>query len=121
MFTVAQDNTAKAQLVKTDGAYQNLTLVTSGLQPGDRVIVDGQTPRSAQWQSGRAEHVPTRLPRPRQRWRRMEAAAVSFSELFIKRPIMTTLVMAAILIFGIFAYRLLPVSDLPNVDFPPSR
>jgi hydrophobic/amphiphilic exporter-1 (mainly G- bacteria), HAE1 family len=43
---------------------------------------------------------------------------VSISEGFIKRPIMTTLVMAAILIFGIFAYRLLPVSDLPNVDFP---
>src|SRR4051812_38482671 len=37
---------------------------------------------------------------------------------FIKRPFMTTLVMAAILIFGLFAYRLLPVSDLPNVDFP---
>ena len=31
---------------------------------------------------------------------------------------MTTLVMSAILVFGIFAYRLLPVSDLPNVDFP---
>ena len=31
---------------------------------------------------------------------------------------MTTLVMAAILVFGIFAYQLLPVSDLPNVDFP---
>ena len=43
---------------------------------------------------------------------------MSLSELFIKRPIMTTLVMAAILIFGVFAYRLLPVSDLPNVDFP---
>jgi HAE1 family hydrophobic/amphiphilic exporter-1 len=43
---------------------------------------------------------------------------VSLSDLFIKRPIMTTLVMAAILIFGIFAYQLLPVSDLPNVDFP---
>jgi HAE1 family hydrophobic/amphiphilic exporter-1 len=43
---------------------------------------------------------------------------VSISELFIERPIMTTLVMAAILIFGIFAYTLLPVSDLPNVDFP---
>ncbi len=38
--------------------------------------------------------------------------------LFIRRPIMTTLVMAAILVFGIFAYRALPVSDLPNVDFP---
>src|SRR5205085_10379536 len=43
---------------------------------------------------------------------------MSISGGFIKRPIMTTLVMAAILIFGIFAYRLLPVSDLPNVDFP---
>ncbi len=31
---------------------------------------------------------------------------------------MTTLVMAGILIFGIFAYRALPVSELPNVDFP---
>src|SRR5579859_2858360 len=40
------------------------------------------------------------------------------TQLFIRRPISTTLIMAAILIFGIFAYRLLPVSDLPNVDFP---
>ncbi|HTR47252.1 MAG TPA: efflux RND transporter permease subunit [Verrucomicrobiae bacterium] len=40
------------------------------------------------------------------------------SELFIRRPIMTTLVMAAILIFGIIAYRSLAVSDLPTVDFP---
>ena len=39
-------------------------------------------------------------------------------ELFIRRPVMTWLIMAGILIFGIFAYRLLPVSDLPNVDFP---
>ena len=38
--------------------------------------------------------------------------------LFIRRPIMTCLLMAAILVFGIFAYRTLPVSDLPNVDFP---
>src|SRR5947208_6052953 len=39
-------------------------------------------------------------------------------ELYIRRPVVTTLLMAAILIFGIMAYRLLPVSDLPNVDFP---
>ena len=43
---------------------------------------------------------------------------MSISELFIKRPVMTTLVMAGILIFGIMGYRLLPVSDLPTVDFP---
>ncbi len=40
------------------------------------------------------------------------------TELFIRRPVMTTLVMLGILFFGIMAYRLLPVSDLPNVDFP---
>ncbi len=40
------------------------------------------------------------------------------SDIFIRRPVMTTLVMLAILLFGISGYRLLPVSDLPNVDFP---
>jgi HAE1 family hydrophobic/amphiphilic exporter-1 len=43
---------------------------------------------------------------------------MSISELFIRRPVMTTLVMVGILLFGSMAYRLLPVSDLPNVDFP---
>ena len=43
---------------------------------------------------------------------------MNFTSLFINRPIMTTLVMAAILIFGVASFRLLPVSDLPNVDFP---
>jgi HAE1 family hydrophobic/amphiphilic exporter-1 len=43
---------------------------------------------------------------------------MNISEPFIRRPVMTTLVMAAFLIFGAAAYRLLPVSDLPNVDFP---
>ncbi|MEP6495101.1 MAG: efflux RND transporter permease subunit [bacterium] len=43
---------------------------------------------------------------------------MNITTLFIKRPVMTTLVMIAILVFGIVAYRQLPVSDLPNVDFP---
>ena len=43
---------------------------------------------------------------------------MSISEIFVLRPIMTTLVMIGILVFGIGAYRQLPVSDLPNVDFP---
>jgi HAE1 family hydrophobic/amphiphilic exporter-1 len=40
------------------------------------------------------------------------------SALFIRRPVLTTLLMAAIVIFGLMAYRFLPVNDLPNVDFP---
>jgi len=43
---------------------------------------------------------------------------LNISEIFIRRPVMTTLVMLGILLFGIVAYRALPVSDLPNVDFP---
>src|SRR5262250_2549869 len=43
---------------------------------------------------------------------------MSIAEIFIRRPIMTTLVMLAILLFGILGYRVLAVSDLPNVDYP---
>ncbi|MGA2482641.1 MAG: efflux RND transporter permease subunit [Candidatus Acidiferrales bacterium] len=43
---------------------------------------------------------------------------MNLAAIFIRRPIMTTLVMFAILLFGAAGYHLLPVSDLPNVDFP---
>lgn len=43
---------------------------------------------------------------------------MNIAEIFIRRPIMTTLVMMAIMLFGIIGYQMLPVSDLPNVDFP---
>jgi len=43
---------------------------------------------------------------------------VSLSAIWIRRPVMTTLVMAAILLAGVMGYRLLPVSDLPTVDYP---
>ncbi len=43
---------------------------------------------------------------------------MNLPELCIRRPVMTTLLMAGFLIFGVIAYRALPVSELPNVDFP---
>ncbi len=43
---------------------------------------------------------------------------MNLPELCIRRPVMTTLLTAALCVFGVMAYRLLPVSDLPNVDFP---
>jgi len=43
---------------------------------------------------------------------------MNISAPFIRRPVATTLVQLAIVIFGIMGYRSLPVSDLPNVDFP---
>jgi HAE1 family hydrophobic/amphiphilic exporter-1 len=43
---------------------------------------------------------------------------MSLPELFIRRPVMTTLVMSGILLFGIVGFEQLPVSDLPSVDYP---
>jgi HAE1 family hydrophobic/amphiphilic exporter-1 len=43
---------------------------------------------------------------------------MNITGIFIKRPVMTALVMIGIVLFGVAGYRLLPVSDLPNVDFP---
>jgi len=43
---------------------------------------------------------------------------VNISEIFIRRPIATSLLMAAIALFGVVAYRALPISDLPQVDYP---
>ena len=43
---------------------------------------------------------------------------MNLSEIFIRRPVMTTLVMAGILIFGLMSYVLLPISALPNVEYP---
>ncbi len=43
---------------------------------------------------------------------------MNLPETCIRRPVMTTLLTAALCLFGVMAYRLLPVSDLPTVDFP---
>ena len=43
---------------------------------------------------------------------------MNVSEIFIRKPIATSLLMVAIAVFGVLSYSALPVSDLPNVDFP---
>ena len=43
---------------------------------------------------------------------------MNFSELFIRRPIMTLLLTISITVFGIQVFRQLPVNDLPAVDYP---
>src|SRR5216684_36450 len=43
---------------------------------------------------------------------------MTLSELCIRRPVMTSLMTASIIAFGVFGFRLLPVSALPKVDFP---
>src|SRR5438067_11916306 len=43
---------------------------------------------------------------------------MNLSEIFIRRPIATSLLMFAIALFGVVSYRALPVADLPSVDYP---
>ena len=43
---------------------------------------------------------------------------MNLTGVFIRRPVMTMLVMIGILVFGIIGYRQLPVSDLPTIDYP---
>src|SRR2546421_6993041 len=43
---------------------------------------------------------------------------MNVSEVCIRRPVMTTLITASLIVFGIFGYRLLAVAALPKVDFP---
>src|ERR1700688_3036339 len=43
---------------------------------------------------------------------------MNISEVFVKRPVMTILLMVAVLFAGLFGYASLPVNELPIVDFP---
>ena len=101
------------QLRQDDG---KIAVIGKGLDDGVQVVVNGQS----RLQSG------TRCRRKRERLGKLtgprpptkDPGPMSISTPFIKRPIATSLIMAAILLVGIAAYPLLPVAPLPNVDFP---
>jgi HAE1 family hydrophobic/amphiphilic exporter-1 len=65
-----------------------------------------------------AERVAAAAGAPPPPPRATEGPAMNFVAPFIRRPVMTTLFMLSLLAAGFFAWRSLPVSDLPNVDFP---
>src|SRR5262249_24002866 len=69
----------------------------------------------------RAQRRAARRRRGRERGRarpRAQELIMNFAETFIKRPVATPLSVLTILIFGIMGYRLLPVADLPTIDYP---
>ena len=43
---------------------------------------------------------------------------MNFSEPFIRKPVMTTVLTVSVMLFGVLSYRQLPVNDLPAVDYP---
>ena len=67
---------------------------------------------------GRGRRAAVAAPRGQGDGKAGRGAELNITALFIRRPVMTLLVMFSLLLFGIMGYRSLPVSDLPNVDFP---
>ena len=130
VYVIKPDNTAEVRPVVVRRISMDEVVVEQGLRKDERVVTDGQlrltdgtkvevveeTEKAAARLGGHGEAASADAGGSK------AAAAgsrlMNISALFIRRPIMTTLVMASLLLFGIMAYVLLPVSDLPNVDFP---
>ncbi len=124
VFVVGEDSSVTDRLVTTGTVIDGETVIESGIRAGERVVTDGQ------FQLTNGTRVQERPGRdaagsadPAQSHRRVEHqfvghAMISISDLFIRRPVMTVLTMLTILLFGLIGYKQLPVSDLPDVDFP---
>ena len=88
-------------------------VIASGVSAGDSLVVEGADRlRDGVHVDVRSKSRARGVPTPE------HDHAMSPSRPFILRPVATSLLMAAILLAGIVAYRQLPVSALPEVDYP---
>ena len=127
--------TAKIRQVNVALAEGQVTILDSGLKAGENVVVDGadrlrhgqivtvstarQTQPTAQQGRTRGKIRLRQTVHSSQRQaRRGAAVSLSPSRPFILRPVATSLLMAAILLAGAVGYQQLPVSALPEVDYP---
>ena len=139
VYVIKPDGKATIRKVTLGVSEGERVAVTEGLAPGERIVLEGvdaleegvaveivgtgplpqpstEVPAPAQRGQGQAP----RRRRPRRDPAR-EGPAMNISRPFILRPVATTLLMAALLLSGALAYRLLPVSALPQVDYPTIR
>ena len=107
VFVVQPDMKATLRPIVVGETIEGDTVIKSGLKPGETVVTDGQL----RLIPGATVMIKTGSDRQRR-------GIMNISEIFIRRPVMTTLISLAIVMFGLMAYRYLPVNDLPNVDFP---
>ncbi len=130
VYSVSSDKTVKVRSVVISEANGNITGISSGLNPGDVVVTDGQDklqdgskvdPRTASASTGSSNLNSSNSANspfagaPLFRWR---PGSMNPSRPFILRPVATTLLMVGVLLVGYVAYRQLPVSALPQVDYP---
>ena len=138
VYLVKPDDTVAVQRVSLGPGSGERVAVTDGLRPGQVVVVDGadRLRDGAKVRTAKAGRTaddrrpPVTRPRPNGRMAAADGAKndaairssseqpVNPSRIFILRPVATSLLMAAIMLVGMIAYRLLPVSALPEVDYP---
>ena len=143
VYLVKPNNTVGVQTVKLGPGDGQQVAVLSGLQPGARVVDDGADrlkdgakitiapPAGSAAPAGGPETRRRAACRasPQPAGRRAPNQRMSPSRLFILRPVATTLLMAAIMLVGLVAYRFLPLvgaargrlSDDPGADLLPGR
>ena len=125
VYVVTPEQTVALRPIKLAAIEGDNAMVESGVAPGERVVVDGADrlregakvetiERSAGAGECRTILRQGRAPHAAAAHRR----TMNPSRPFILRPVATSLFMAAILLSGIMAYRLLPLSALPEVDYP---
>ena len=111
VYVVKPDSTAEMRPIVLGQRHGDFIVVTSGLQAGERVVVTGQL---GIMPGGKVRiDEPSAPPRSRQ-----PIVAMNLSEPFIRRPVMTAVSTASVVLFGILSYLRLPVNDLPAVDYP---
>ena len=146
VFVVKPDKTVEVRPVTVSFTQNNVASIASGLNPGDVVVMDGQDklqggskvdPHAGgnrngailNWADGLGNGAPadsSPASSPPQTGSGQPSAATIFarrntmspSRLFILRPVATTLLMVGLLLVGLVAYTQLPVSALPEVDYP---
>ncbi len=126
MYVVKPDQTVELKTVTIGPAEGDQTVIGSGLAAGEVVVVDGVDKlqpgtkvEARDRNSAKAKPAlqPASDTPPTDR-RRATRIPMSPSRPFILRPVATVLLMVAILLVGIVAYYQLPVSALPQVDYP---
>ena len=121
VYVVQPNATVKRQDVQVERDDGKLAVIAQGLQDGQTVVTNGYS----RLQDGATRHhqqPDRRTRRCRSHVGRLSLRAgtrrMSISTPFIRRPVATSLVMAALVLIGIAAYPFLPVAPLPRVDFP---
>ena len=130
VYVVKDDNTAAMRPIVVQKQDETQTVVKSGVTPPERVVTTGfvRLTDGSKVTIGSASGAPAAAAQGRNaaratanangQRRRQAPAAMSVSSPFIHRPIATSLLGIAVMLGGALGYWWLPVSALPQVDFP---